>query len=229
MLTYQQFTDNCQTLEARIEATCNACGRNVRDVKILPVTKGHPVTAVEYAQEYGFLAVGENWLQEAVAKREVFSGDINWECIGHVQGNKAKLAVAFDRIQSIDGIKLVQRIDRLAGEQGKVQRILLEVNTGEDPNKFGAMERDAPALLEATLACEYVRVEGLMTIAPLDRDPKPAFEGLRVLRDRLEVEFGVKLPELSMGMTDDFEVAIAAGSTLIRVGSALFGVREYRK
>jgi pyridoxal phosphate enzyme (YggS family) len=213
-----------------MESACQAAGRSIENVDLLPVTKNHPVDAVEYAARCGLTAVGENRVQEAGEKYRQSSAAVRWELIGHLQSNKVKDAVAiFDRVQSVDSLKLLQRLDRHAGEADKTLSILLQCNTGADPNKYGFTVGAMEAALEAALAAKHLKVEGLMTIAPLDDDldvAKAAFDDLRALRDRLAAEFGIALPELSMGMTGDLEVAIAAGSTQIRVGTALYGGRE---
>jgi pyridoxal phosphate enzyme (YggS family) len=231
MIDYPTFTANLSDVQARIEAACRAAGRSLTEVSLLPVTKNHPVDAVEFAVRSGLRAVGENRVQEAFDKRSSYSEAVGWELIGHLQSNKAKLAVeTFDRIQSVDSLKLLSRLDRFAGETGRRLPILLQCNTGEDANKYGFSVGEMDAALEFALNAGNLKPEGLMTIAPLDDDlevAKAAFEGLRELRDRLEVRFGAKLPELSMGMTGDLEVAIAAGSTQIRVGTALYGQRRY--
>jgi hypothetical protein len=179
----------------------------------------------------GLKAVGENRVQEASDKRGSCTDQVRWELIGHLQSNKAQDAVAtFDRIQSVDSLKLLRRLDRFAGEQGKKLAILLQCNTGKDPNKYGFAEDALPSVLEAALKMPNLQVDGLMTIAPLDDDPEvagAAFKSLRELRDALSVRFAVPLPDLSMGMTGDLELAIAAGSTQIRVGTALYGERTY--
>ena len=187
--------------------------------------------AIEYAVRSGLKAVGENRVQEASDKRDSYTNEVRWELIGHLQSNKAQYAVAvFDRIQSVDSLKLLRRLDRFAGEQGKKLAILLQCNTGKDPNKYGFEEEEVPSVIEVALEMPNLQVDGLMTIAPFDDDPKiagAAFNSLRVLRDVLSERFAVPLPELSMGMTGDLEQAIAAGSTQIRVGTALYGEREY--
>lgn len=220
-------------LETRMAAACARSGRSESEVTLMAVTKTHPVGTVEAAERLGLRLYGENRVQEAAAKRSEVTTDGRWELIGPLQSNKAKLALeTFDRIQTIDRPKLVQLLDRLVGEGvargSSPYPILLQVNAGDDPAKSGTTVEGAEALLECALAAKYLRVEGLMTIAPLSEDPAVAercFFRLRALRDRLEGSHGVALPVLSMGMTDDLEAAIAAGSTLIRVGSALFGQR----
>ena len=210
---------------------CELNGRSESSISLLPVTKNHSVDAIDYAVRSGLSAVGENRVQEASDKRDSYTGDVRWELIGHLQSNKAQDAVAvFDRIQSVDSLKLLRRLDRFAGEQDKKLAILLQCNTGKDPNKYGFAEEEVPSVVEAALNMPNLQLDGLMTIAPLADDPKiadTAFKRLRVLRDTLSERFAVPLHELSMGMTGDLEQAIAAGSTQIRVGTALYGEREY--
>lgn len=209
---------------------CRDVGRSETDVSLLPVTKNHPVDAVQYAARVGLAAVGENRVQEADYKRDSYTGEMRWELIGHLQSNKAKQAVGiFDRIQSVDSLKILRRLDRYATEAGKTLPVLIQCNTGEDPNKYGFAVADMDEALELALGAESLRLDGLMTIAPLDDNTdvaKAAFEKLRDLRDALAARFGCPLEELSMGMTGDLEQAIAAGSTQIRVGTALYGARE---
>jgi pyridoxal phosphate enzyme (YggS family) len=230
MIPYEDFQRRADGVRQRIAEACARAGRAPAEVQLLAVTKTHPAAAAEYAARYGLAAVGENRVQEAAAKRAATTAAVRWELIGHLQSNKAALAVGhFDRIQSVDSEKLLQHLDRAAAERGRPLPILLEINAGDDPAKFGAALADAPRLLEAALARPALRVEGLMTIAPLSPDPAVAaraFAALRGLRDRLAGSFGVALPELSMGMSGDLAEAVAAGSTLVRVGAALFGERE---
>ncbi len=215
----------------RIRAACAACGRDVSEIRVVAVTKAHGSEVVRAAARLGLFRIGENRVQEASVKRnEVGELNLYWEGIGPVQSNKASLAAAtFDRIQSVDRIKIVQRLDRHACELAKRLPILLQVNTGDDPNKHGVAECEAEALLESALSASSLRVEGLMTIAPLTDDSQAAaraFAALRALRDRLADRCGVQLGELSMGMSGDLEDAIREGSTCVRVGSALFGERQ---
>ncbi len=230
MITFETFEANVATVRERIKAACRECGRDETDVSLLPVTKNHPVEAIEFAARAGLRAVGENRVQEAGYKRDSYTGEMHWELIGHLQSNKAKQAVAiFDRVQSVDSLKILRRLDRYAAEAGKSLSILLQCNTGEDPNKYGFAAESMNEAVEAALEAEALRLDGLMTIAPLDDQvgvAKAAFEKLRDLRDELSARFGCALDELSMGMTGDLEPAIAAGSTQIRIGTALYGARE---
>lgn len=230
-LTYSAFLENLAHVRATIEDACRAAGRPSGSVMLLPVTKNHPADAARFVVEAGLAAVGENRVQEARDKKAALAlPSLRWELIGHLQSNKARLAAGiFDRIQSVDSEKLIGLLDRAAAEAGRVLPVLLQVNAGRDPAKSGCSLEDAPALLEQALRCEHLRVDGLMTIAPLDDQPDTArrtFAALRECRDALAGRFGVELPELSMGMSGDLRDAILAGSTLVRVGTALFGARE---
>ena len=230
MITYVEFAARTDAVRAQIAAACARAGRPADSVELLAVTKTHPVDAAVYAARYGLHCVGENRVQEAAAKRPVGPAGLRWELIGHLQSNKARLAVEFfDRIQSADSPKLLGLLDRAAGEQGKKRAVLLQINAGNDPAKFGAEPADAARLLEAALACAHLQVDGLMTIAPLSDDPDVAtrtFVNLRTIRDDLAARFKTPLKELSMGISGDLEAAILAGSTQVRVGTALFGARS---
>jgi pyridoxal phosphate enzyme (YggS family) len=229
-ISYEEFTRRADAIRTRIAESCAAAGRDPAGVELLAVTKTHPPAAAEFAARYGLRAVGENRVQEGAEKRARTTAAVAWELIGHLQSNKAGLAARhFDRVQTVDSPKLVGQLDRAAGNLGKVLPILLQINAGNDPAKHGAEPDAAEPLLAAALAARHLRVDGLMTIAPLSPDPavaRSAFSNLRILRDRLATRFGVPLRELSMGMSGDLAEAIAEGSTLVRVGTALFGDRE---
>lgn len=228
--SYDTFRARADAVRAQIDAACRNCGRDPAEVELLAVTKTHPAEAAAWAARYGLRAVGENRVQEGVEKRAQCTASIAWELIGHLQSNKARLAAQhFDRVQSVDSEKLINHLNRAAAEAGKVLPVLLQINAGNDPAKFGAEPADAERLLIHALAQPALRVDGLMTIAPLSDDPAVAartFANLREIRDRLAAQTGAPLRELSMGMSDDMESAIGAGSTIVRVGTALFGSRE---
>ncbi len=232
MISFETFELRVKQLRDRVEAACARCGRKPEEVAILPVTKTHPLTAADYAKKMGFPAVGENRVQEAEQKISDPStpAGLRWELIGHLQRNKARDAVAlFDRIQTVDSEKLLRRLEGLAAESSKVLPILIQVNAGDDPAKFGISLDAVDPLMEHALQASHLIVDGLMTIAPLDDDPDIAhrcFARLREKRDRLAESLNQPLPVLSMGMTGDLEAAVAEGSTQIRVGTALFGSRE---
>lgn len=233
-IDFETFCRRAHQLRALMDDACRAAGRDPAEVLLLPVTKTHPPAAADYVARFGLPAVGENRVQEAVEKRAAGPAGLRWELIGHLQSNKARLAAAhFDRIQSVDSSKLLTVLDRAAGELGKTLPVLLQINAGNDPAKFGAEPEEAPGLLETALAKPHLRIDGLMTIAPLGESPdqtavlaQRTFANLRGIRDTLAERFGVPLRELSMGMTGDFALAIREGSTLVRVGTALFGARE---
>ena len=229
-IDYDTFRQRADALLHRIASQCRAASRQPAEVTLLPVTKTHPLAAAEYAARFGLVAVGENRVQEAVEKRAKTTTNLRWELIGHLQTNKARLAAAhFERIQSVDSEKLIAALDHAAGELGRKLPVLLQINAGNDPAKFGLEPADAPRLLEFALARPHLQVDGLMTIAPLSSDPAVArrtFASLRAIRDDLAGRSGVPLRELSMGMTGDLDAAIAEGSTLVRVGTALYGPRE---
>jgi pyridoxal phosphate enzyme (YggS family) len=233
-IAYEEFVRRADVVRAQIAAACAAAGRDPATVELLAVTKTHPVAAADYAARYGLRAVGENRVQEAAEKRpRCAAPTLLWELIGHLQSNKAKLAAThFDRVQSVDSEKLLNHLDRAAAELGKSLPVLLQINAGRDPAKFGAELEDAPRLLELALTKKNLRIDGLMTIAPLGATPAEAadhaqrtFSQLRALRDDLVARFQIPLRELSMGMSGDLAPAIAAGSTQVRVGSALYGAR----
>lgn len=233
-ITYEEFVLRADAVRARIAAACTAAGRDPATVELLAVTKTHPVAAADYAARYGLRAVGENRVQEAAEKRPLCADPaLAWELIGHLQSNKSKLAAAhFDRVQSVESEKLLNHLDRAAAELGKILPVLLQINAGDDPAKFGADLADGPRLVELALTKKNLRVDGLMTIAPLGATPVETadhavrtFTNLRQLRDDLASRLGVPLGELSMGMSGDLAPAIAAGSTQARVGSALYGAR----
>ncbi|MDP2139072.1 MAG: YggS family pyridoxal phosphate-dependent enzyme [Candidatus Didemnitutus sp.] len=233
-IEFETFRNRADKLRALMDKACRAAGRDPAEVTLMPVTKNHPAAAAAYVARYGLGAVAENRVQEAIEKRGAAPAALRWELIGHLQSNKAKLAAThFDRVQSVDSPKLAERLNRAAGELGKQLPILLQVNAGNDPAKFGAEPSETPHLLEIALAQPHLRVDGLMTIAPLGETPaettahaRRTFSNLRKLRDELQARFRISLPELSMGMTGDFTEAIAEGSTMVRVGTALFGSRD---
>ena len=227
------FLNNLAEVRGRIARACDASNRASKEVALLPVTKTWPAEAVRLAFSAGFCSVGENRVMEALEKMEDVKEVGNWELIGHLQSNKAKfIPNKFSRVQSVDSEKLLRRLDVAAAHANCCLRVLLQVNAGKDPAKFGVFPEETDGFLEAALSCSHLKVEGFMTIAPFaPEDPtiaRSCFESLRELRDRLVVSFEVELPELSMGMSGDMEEAIRAGSTLVRVGSALFGERSQR-
>ncbi|MBR4254624.1 MAG: YggS family pyridoxal phosphate-dependent enzyme [Lentisphaeria bacterium] len=223
--------DHLESVREQIAAAESAAGRPAGSVRLLAVSKTFPAEDVAEAFACGQTCFGENRVQELASKVPVLPAEIEWHLIGSLQSNKAaKAASLASWIHSVDSEKLVRKISAAADALGRTVNILFEVNSGEE-NKTGFRSTDAlRASLEAGLALPGIRVRGLMTMAPLGSD-EPAlhrvFAALRTQRDALEREFGIELPELSMGMSGDFREAIAEGATIVRIGTAIFGGRAY--
>lgn len=231
MISSANFEANLKRVEERMASACERSGRLRSEVTLMAVTKTYPVAAAQYALASGLRVVGENRVQELVEKKPHCEAGLSWELIGPLQSNKARPAVEVaDRIQTIDRAKIVRASDRLCGEMGRERLpVLLQVNTAADPAKHGCSMEEAEGLAEMILKTDHLALEGLMTIGELTDDEsrvRATFVRLRELRDRLAVSLGQALPVLSMGMTGDLEWAIEEGSTLVRVGSALFGARK---
>lgn len=224
-MSFEGFCARLEKLRERIGRACRDSGRIEDSVRILPVTKYAPIEALGYCHRAGFAYVGESRVQSLIEKSSLQARP-EFELIGHLQTNKVRKAVALcQRIQSVDSIGLAQKISQSLAE-GHSMRILLQVNTAKDPAKHGFLPEEAIDAIKEVLKLPGVHLEGLMCMAAKGDDAtktREAFGSLRILRDEAQVRFGVKLPELSMGMSGDLEAAIAEGSTLIRVGSALFG------
>jgi pyridoxal phosphate enzyme (YggS family) len=207
---------------ARVSARIAAAGRNPDEVTIVAVTKGFDAAACREALAAGLHILGENRVQEAIGKMDEVEG-AKWHLIGHLQTNKVRHAVGrFALIQSVDSVHLAEAIAR-ADEK---QAVLIEVNVAREPQKSGANPAHAHEVIAA--AANRLDLQGLMAMGPSEGDPRPAFDELRLLRDEAEQRIGKSLPLLSMGMSGDYEVALAAGSTMLRLGQALFGPRPER-
>ena len=220
--------DNLEVIETRIVAACEKAERNRSEVKLVAVSKTKPADAVLEAADAGQILFGENKVQEAQAKIPLCPGHLQWHLIGHLQSNKARIAASglFRMIHSVDSEKLLRALDEYAAVPLPV---LIQVNVSGEGSKDGCTPEEAVTLIEAANQCSKVEVHGLMTIPPFTSDPEKArihFSNLRKLRDRLQQETGTPLPELSMGMSHDFEIAIAEGSTFVRIGSSIFGERK---
>ena len=211
--------DNFLRVEDRIAAACSRAGRRRSDVTLVAVSKTFPASAVDEAIAAGATDVGENRVQEARDKKPDVRGTARWHLIGHLQSNKAKdAAKVFDVIQTVDSLALAQKISKAASE---TVEILIEVNVGGEPQKAGVISSDVASLCSSIAQLPNLRVTGLMTIPPVGTadESRRYFRSLRALRD------GLGLKQLSMGMSEDFEVAIEEGATIIRVGRAIFGER----
>ena len=219
--------ENLEAVEERIRAACEKAGRSRDEVRLVAVSKRKPAEAVIEAAAAGQILFGENRVQEAQNKIPLCPNHLHWHLIGHLQSNKARLAAGlFRMIHSVDSAKLLRALDEYAAAPLPV---LIQVNVSGEGSKSGCAPEEAAGLIEAANACSQVEVHGLMTIPPFTPDPEKArthFSSLRNLRDELQEATGTPLPELSMGMSSDFEIAIEEGSTLVRVGSDIFGRRE---
>jgi pyridoxal phosphate enzyme (YggS family) len=216
-------------IRGRIAQACARAGRKPESVNLLPVSKTHGPEAVRAAADCGLSVFGENRVQEAKQKIPLCPGHLAWHLVGHLQTNKVKDAVRlFARIHSVDSLKLLAAIDAAGELTGRVMPVFLEVNVSGESSKFGLAPAEVPAVLAAANGLQRVQVDGLMTIPPVAEDPeqaRPYFRKLRELRDGWRQATGFDLDELSMGMSQDFEVAIEEGATWIRLGTVLFGPR----
>jgi len=198
-------------------------------VTIVAVTKGFGPDAIRAAMDAGLADIGENRVQEAVQKQDALKelAGVRWHLIGHLQRNKARVVAGrFDLVHSLDSLELARELDRRSTTP---QRVLLEVNVAGEAQKSGGAPEQAPKLARQVAELEHLRLEGLMTLAPLTDDEdvqRRTFRGLRLLRDRIKEEEGIWLPTLSMGMSSDYASAVQEGATVIRLGTALFGPRE---
>lgn len=225
------IVQNLNEINKEITEIAKNVDRQPEDAKLLAVSKTKPVEDIQAAYDAGQRMFGENRIQELEVKVDQLPSDIEWHLIGHLQGNKAVKAVKLAAyIHSVDSVKLLNRLERLAGENGTKPKILLEINVSGEASKFG-MEEEAEVLefAKAAVACQHLELVGLMTMAPFgadDNELRSVFAGLRKLRDKIEQEFNVTLPELSMGMSSDYKIAIEEGSTMVRIGTAIFGKRN---
>jgi len=226
------FSTRLARVQDAIAAAAKKAGRDAGDIELIAVSKTQPADVISQAMRAGVLRFGENKVQEARGKIEELGRGI-WHLIGHLQSNKVKDAVRlFDSIDSVDRAELAQEINDRADALGKTQNVLLQVNIARESTKFGCACEAARELALKINELPRLALHGLMALAPYTPDPeksRPHFAALRHLRDQLELETGLKLPVLSMGMSGDFAVAIEEGATQVRVGTALFGERLTRK
>ncbi len=221
---------NLEEVKRRIAAAARKAGRDPAAVRLVAVSKTVDLERIKEAWDAGQQIFGENYLQEARSKIAALPQAVIWHFIGHLQSNKAKAAVElFHLIHSVDRLHLAQALEKAAAGQQKVQEILLQVNLAGEASKSGAPPEAVPELLREIARLPHLRVVGLMTMPPWFDEPeavRPYFRDLRELRDRLLPLEICPLPELSMGMSEDFETAVEEGATLVRIGTAIFGRRE---
>ncbi len=223
---------NLQAIAGKITAACSRVGRDVNSVELIAVSKTFPAESVREALASGQTVFGESRLQEAESKIAELPSKLHWHFIGRVQRNKTRrMLQTFEVVHAIDSLRVARFADATAGELGLFPKVFLQVNLGTEATKGGFTQDLLRSEMENLLSLDRLDVLGLMCIPPVGPDAESArtwFASLREIRDSLQSEFGVKLPGLSMGMSDDYEVAIEEGSTHVRVGSAIFGKRSYR-
>lgn len=232
---YSHIPANLARIRERIANAAGRAGRSPDDVRLIAVSKTHPLEAVLAAADAGQRDFGENKVQEALQKiAQSTDNRLKWHLIGHLQSNKArKAAGAAHAIHAIDSVDLLKRIDQAAAEAGRTIDVLIQVDLALEDSKFGAPATEVAAIAAAAESCTAAKLTGLMLLPPVAENPedaRPWFARLRALRDEL-VDSGVaaeRLRELSMGMSHDFEVAIEEGATMVRVGTAIFGERDYQ-
>ncbi len=226
--------DNIKNVFRRISSAAIRSGRGPFDIKLVAVTKTVDIERIKEAIDLGLRVFGENRVQEAEEKistlrSEIRDSEVEWHLIGHLQKNKAKTAVMlFDIIHSLDSVSLAEEINKYAEKAGKIQRVLIQVKLSGEETKSGVAREDLMNLIGSASGMKNLKLEGLMTMPPFFDSPemaRPYFRELRELRDNAESE-GYKLPELSMGMTNDFEVAILEGATMVRIGTGIFQERR---
>lgn len=225
--------DQLQEVEKRIQAACDRAGRKREEVTLIAVSKTKPVETLQEAYDLGVRIFGENKVQELTVKYEALPKDIHWHMIGHLQTNKVKYIIdKAELIHSVDSLKLAETIEKEAAKHDLIADILVEVNVAEEESKFGMKMEEVIPFVEKVSAFPHVRVRGLMTIAPFVEDPE---ENRSIFADLHKLYIDIKnknhdndtVSVLSMGMTNDYEVAIEEGATMVRVGTGIFGARNY--
>lgn len=223
------FGDRLDKIYERMQKACDKSHRDLSEVTLVAVSKTFPPEAIDEARSFGLNIFGENKVQEALAKSEL-CGSAEWHLIGPLQSNKIRHALSlFDCIHSIDSVKVLEGIARISDEMGARPRLMLEVNTGGESSKHGFTKDNIFLAIEKALNLGGLNLVGLMTIPPWSPNPEDTrkyFAMLRELKDEICENFKIVLPELSMGMSSDFDIAIEEGATFIRVGTALFGTRK---
>lgn len=232
----QQLRSNFDAIQAKVTQAALGCGRLPDEIRICAVSKTQPLEVLQAALDAGITMFGENYAQEIKEKGAYFQSSPiqhEWHCIGHLQTNKVKMIAPFVTcVHSVDSERLAKELNKAASQLGRTIDILLQVNTSQEESKSGCEPHEIYALAEAALQCSNLRVRGLMTIAAISDDQeyvRPMFRLLRELRDELRKRFpDCTFDELSMGMSSDFEAAIQEGATIIRVGTSIFGARQYK-
>ena len=227
------LSDRINEVKKNIEESCVKCGRDPSSVKLIAVSKMKPSEMIKEAYDSGCISFGENYVQELVQKYDELPADIEWHMIGHLQRNKVKYIIGKTRlIHSVDSIRLAQEINDRSAKIGIVTDILAEVNVAGEENKYGFAPEEVENFAKEVSELKNIRLNGLMTSAPYVTDPEENRIFFKILRE-LSVDIdkknidNIKMKELSMGMTGDYRVAVEEGATMVRVGTAIFGARDY--
>jgi len=227
------IAENLERVREQIAQAAAKAGHKADDIELVAITKTHPAEKIREGVEAGHTLFGESRVQEARAKIPELPSNLRWHFVGHLQKNKIRHALPlFEMIHSVDSLALAEDINRIAEEEGMHPRVLLEVNVAGEGSKFGFHPEKLRNEMEPLLALPRLSIEGLMTIPPIAEEAEASrkyFIDLRELRDALEENFDLKLQQLSMGMTNDFAIAVEEGATLVRVGTAIFGERARTK
>jgi PLP dependent protein len=227
------IAENLERVRGQITQAAAKAGRSEDEIELVAITKTHPAERIREAVQAGQTLFGESRVQEARAKIPELPSNLCWHFVGHLQKNKIRHALPlFELFHGIDSLALAREMDRIAAEIGAHPRVLLEVNVAEEGSKFGFREETLRSEIEALVDLPRLSIEGLMCIPPLGDEAEASrkfFVQLRELRNSLEKEFDLRLPHLSMGMTQDFWIAVEEGATLVRVGTAIFGQRPKRQ
>ncbi|WP_213995912.1 YggS family pyridoxal phosphate-dependent enzyme [Tepidanaerobacter syntrophicus] len=227
--------ENIKNIESRIKTAAEKSGRNFKDISLVAVTKTISPEIIQEAVDAGITLLGENKVQEARDKIDKIKGDVEWHLIGHLQRNKVKIALElFSLIQSLDSFALAEEIQKRARQMQKNVDVLVQINIGLEKTKYGINPADAESFIESVASLENLNVKGLMAIAPFKENPedvRPYFREMRSIFERIKQKSikNVEMKYLSMGMSNDFEVAIEEGSNMVRIGTAIFGARDYSK
>jgi pyridoxal phosphate enzyme (YggS family) len=231
MIMKKRMGVNLRRVQECIVAAAARAGRDATEVTLVAVTKTQPPETIQAAYELGLRDFAENRLEEAEAKFDLLPEDVRWHMVGHVQSRKASRAVGpYALVHSVDSVKLARRLDRFANKAGRIVPILLEVNVSGEPSKYGLDPTSVVAVAEAVLDLDHLRIQGLMTMAPVVPNQelaRPVFAALREVGRKLQSQYPhYDWHHLSMGMTDDYEVAVEEGATIVRIGRAIFGERR---
>lgn len=228
-----EISDNLRLVEENIAAACKRAGRRREEVKLIAVSKTHPVEAIKEAVRYGIRSFGENKVQELKEKMETLGDELDWHLIGHLQTNKVKYVVGkVSLIHSLESIRLAEALEKEAVKRGVIVDVLVEVNIAGEDTKFGVLPENVEDFIREVAKFEHIRVKGLMTVAPIaqkSEENRKYFKNLNKIMVDLNSKniHNVSMNVLSMGMTGDYETAIEEGATLVRVGTGIFGHRDY--